>query len=125
MFCLITTLLFDHYSSSNVTDAKCQRWEPLYFDIFQFESLHFLVVILYIKIEGGFNSKKYERTPKISNWYSYFFVFFANRRKNRHIIKTRRRQYIFVTDLKLAPYIVAKTSILGVKHHTTYIKVSK
>ena len=72
---------------------------------------------------GGSNSKKYERTPKISNSYSYFFVFFANRRKNRH--KTRRRQYIFVTNLKLAPYIVAKTSILGVKHHTTYIKVSK
>ena len=72
---------------------------------------------------GGSNPKKYERTPKISNSYSYFFVFFANRRKNRH--KTRRRQYIFVTNLKLAPYIVAKTSILGVKHHTTYIKVSK
>ena len=55
--------------------------------------------------------------------FSYFFVFFANRRKNRH--KMRRRQYIFVTNLKLAPYIVAKTSILGVKHHTTHIKVSK
>ena len=74
-------------------------------------------------VGGGSNSKKYERTPKISNSYSYFFVFLANRRKNRH--KTRRRQYIFVTNLKLAPYIVAKTSILGVKHHTAYIKVSK
>ena len=47
------------------------------------------------KIGGG--GSKYERTPKISNSYSYFFVFFADRRKNRH--KTRRRQYIFVTNL--------------------------
>ena len=71
-------------------------------------------------MRGGSNSKKYERTPKISNSYSYFLQIVV---KNRH--KTRRRQYIFVTYLKLAPYIVAKTSILGVKHHTTYIKVSK
>ena len=41
--------------------------------------------------------------------------FFENRRKNRH--KTRRRQFIFVTYLKLAPYIDTKTSILGVNHH--------
>ena len=77
MIFILFDVLFHHYSSSNLTDAKCQRWEPLYFDIFQFESLHFLVVILYIKIEGGggSNSKKYERTPKISNSYSYFFVF--------------------------------------------------
>ena len=83
--------------------------------------------LVFIELQGGGPTQKNTNAPlKFQiriRIFSYFFVFFANRYKNRH--KTRRRQYIFVTDLKLALYIVAKTSILGVKHHTTYIKVSK
>ena len=74
-------------------------------------------------IGGGPTQKNTNAPLKFQIRIRIFSYFFANRRKNHQ--KTRRRQYIFVTNLKLAPYIVAKTSILGVKHHTTYIKVSK
>ena len=73
-------------------------------------------------MRGGPTQKNTNAPLKFQIRIRIFSFFFANRRKNRH--KTMRRQYIFVTNLKLAPYIVVKTSILGVKHHTTYIKVS-
>ena len=41
-----------------------------------------------------------------------FFVFIENRHKNRR--KKRIIPFIFVTNLRLAPYIVANTSKLGV-----------
>ena len=82
------------------------------FYIYNFTMLFSLIILVLSKL-----SKAFLLTfSKISNPYSYFFVFFANRRKNRH--KTRRRQFIFVTYLKLAPYIDTKTYILGCIQHT-------
>ena len=64
---------------------------------------------------GGPTQKKTKPSPRFEisfRFFSLFFVWIASRYKNRR--KTKKITFIFVTNLRLTPYIVANTSKLGV-----------